>query len=119
MVVGLPTTHQMQLRRLKRRARKYFLLPLEHRSVNGVQIEPIVWGDPLHIANLVVMWASIAAFGETERGNHQQIHHQQLIQSLFDAVFCLSSNIYLYSWAILIKSNRDTYIALPSALHET
>ena len=43
-------------------------------------------GRPFHIDNLVVMWASVTAFGETECGNHQQIHHRQLLQSFYDAI---------------------------------
>jgi hypothetical protein len=40
--------------------------------------------DPFHIDNLVVTLASLAAFGETERNNHRQSHHRQLIQSIHD-----------------------------------
>jgi hypothetical protein len=41
-------------------------------------------GDPFHIDNLIVTLASLATFGETERNNHQQTHHHQLIQSIHD-----------------------------------
>ena len=42
----------------------------------------IAFGDPFHIANLAVTWASLAVFGDTERDNHRQVHHRQLLQSL-------------------------------------
>lgn len=38
-------------------------------------------GDPYHIGYLAAMWASIAAFGETDKGNQRQVHHRQLMQS--------------------------------------
>ena len=34
---------------------------------NGVERKPIVFGDPDHKANLYVTWASIYAFGDTEK----------------------------------------------------
>ena len=46
----------------------------------------IVMGDPYHIDNLMVAHASLAAFGETERDNHRQRHHRQLIQSVRDLI---------------------------------
>ena len=49
---------------------------------NGVLRRVIAFGDPFHIANLAVTWASLAAFGDTERDNHRQVHHRQLLQSL-------------------------------------
>jgi len=49
---------------------------------NGVRRRPICFGDPFHIANLVVTWASVFAFGETENGAHRQVHHRQLLMSL-------------------------------------
>ena len=49
---------------------------------NGVKRKPITFGDPFHIANLCVTWASIYAFGETEKANHSQVHHHQLLQSI-------------------------------------
>ena len=41
-------------------------------------------GDPFHIDNLAMTWASRIAFGDTESGKHEQLHHRQLIQSFFD-----------------------------------
>ncbi len=37
---------------------------------NGVYRQPIAYGDPYHVGNLVVMWASIFAFGKTEKADH-------------------------------------------------
>ena len=37
---------------------------------NGVLRLAIAFGDPYHIANLCVTWASIFAFGETEKADH-------------------------------------------------
>ena len=65
------------------------LLAPEQRIINGVVREAIQWGDTFHVGNLVVMWCSIAAFGETKHGNHKQIHHRQAIQDLWD---CVSHN---------------------------
>ena len=42
---------------------------------NGVLRRPIVFGDPCHIANICVTWASIYAFGGTEKFDHSQVHH--------------------------------------------
>jgi hypothetical protein len=50
----------------------------------GVPWRSIELGDPFHIDNLIVTLASLAAFGETERNNHRQTHHRQLIQSIHD-----------------------------------
>jgi hypothetical protein len=50
----------------------------------GVPRHSIELGDPFHINNLIVTLASLAAFGETERNNHRQTHHRQLIQSIHD-----------------------------------
>eukprot|EP00956_Cyclotella_meneghiniana_P021672 scaffold39740_cov82-Cyclotella_meneghiniana.AAC.1 len=49
---------------------------------NGVKRRAINFGDPFHIANLVVTWASIGAFGDTEKADHTQVHHRQLLQSM-------------------------------------
>ena len=49
---------------------------------NGVQRRVISFGDPFHIANLVVTWASIGAFGDVERDDHSQCHHRQLLMSM-------------------------------------
>lgn len=43
-------------------------------------------GDGFHIANLVVQWASLGAFGETTKGEHQEKHHRQMVQSLYDGI---------------------------------
>jgi len=53
---------------------------------NGVEVErrPIKYGDPYHISNLAVSHASEAAFGGTEHGDHSQVHHCQLLQSIHD-----------------------------------
>ena len=44
----------------------------------------IGFGDPFHIDNLAMTHTIKAAFGETERDNHQQIHNQQCFQNLYD-----------------------------------
>ena len=49
---------------------------------NGVLRRVIAFGDPFHVANLCVTWASIFAFGDTEKADHSQVHHRQLLQSL-------------------------------------
>ena len=54
------------------------------KVINGVDRKIIQLGDPFHIDNLAVNAASIAAFGDTEKNNHRQIHHRQLLQSLHD-----------------------------------
>jgi hypothetical protein len=45
----------------------------------GVHCCPIVYGDPYHVGNLVVTWASIFAFGKTEKADHSQVHHHQVL----------------------------------------
>ena len=54
------------------------------RMEHDIVPQPIFLCDPFHIDNLCVNHASIAAFGDTERGNHRQTHHRQLLQSLYD-----------------------------------
>ena len=49
---------------------------------NGVERRPIAFGDPYHIANLCVTWASIYAFGDREKADHSQVHHCQVLQSI-------------------------------------
>jgi hypothetical protein len=48
----------------------------------GVEHRVLGFGDPFHIANLCVTWASVYAFGDTEKTDHTQAHHRQLLQSL-------------------------------------
>ena len=49
---------------------------------NGVKRRPIAFGDPFHVANLCVTWASVYAFGDTEKADHSQVHHRQVLQSI-------------------------------------
>ncbi len=57
-------------------------MQLEILFENGMKRRPIVFGDPFHIANLCVTWASVFAFGDTEKADHTQVHHRQLLQSI-------------------------------------
>ena len=50
----------------------------------GITPKPILICDLFHADNLAFTHASIAAFGETERNNHRQRHHRQLLQSIHD-----------------------------------
>ena len=43
---------------------------------------PIAFGDPYHWANLAVMHASKGMAGDTENGEHKQIHHRQCLMSM-------------------------------------
>jgi hypothetical protein len=70
-------------------SRKTFLkvmdtLPLEKRSLYCVLRRPNASGDPIHCDNLSMTHASIAAFGETDRNDHSEMHHRQLMQSIHD-----------------------------------
>ena len=58
--------------------------PILSKVMNNVDRRIIQLGDPFHIDNLAVNAASIAAFGDTERDNHRQVHHRQLLQSIHD-----------------------------------
>ena len=58
------------------------LIPQDHRLLHGVARLPIQFGDWYHIDNLIVTHSSKAAFGETERGNHSECHHRQLLESI-------------------------------------
>jgi hypothetical protein len=51
------------------------LLSPEKQLINRVLRRVLGWGDPFHIWNLIVIWALLAAFGDTDCGNHQQVHH--------------------------------------------
>ena len=50
--------------------------------VNDVLILPITFGDPFHINNLAVTHCSLAAFGDVDKGDHEQAHHRQLLHSI-------------------------------------
>lgn len=50
-------------------------------TINGVRRRPIVFGDGFHWANLGVMYASKGFAGDTENGDHQQVHHRQAMMS--------------------------------------
>jgi hypothetical protein len=54
------------------------------RYFYGVKRRPTMNGDMFHIDNLMCLHASNHAFGETERREHSQVHHRQLLQSLHD-----------------------------------
>lgn len=62
------------------------LLPDDQGFVNGVRRRPVVFTDPYHNDNLAVSHASKAAFGETDRGNFNLVHHRQFLQFLYDIV---------------------------------
>ncbi len=49
---------------------------------NGVLQCPISFGDPYYIYNLCVTRASKFSFGEVVKGDHLQIHHRKLLQSI-------------------------------------
>jgi hypothetical protein len=51
------------------------------RNMYGVERRHITNGDMYHIDNLIATWASNCAFGQTDRGEHSQVHHRQLLQS--------------------------------------
>ena len=42
---------------------------------NGVLRRCISFGGPYHITNLCVTWASIFAFGDTEKEDQKRVHH--------------------------------------------
>jgi hypothetical protein len=47
------------------------------RNMYGVERRHIANGDMYHIDNLIATHASNYAFGQTERGEHSQVHHRQ------------------------------------------
>jgi hypothetical protein len=56
-----------------------------------------VFGDPFHWANLDVMYGSKGMAGDTENGEHEQIHHRQCLMSMHS----LHSDDQPYSQAIM------------------
>lgn len=50
--------------------------------INGVVRRPIIFGDPFHWANLAVMHASLGMAGDTDNGEHEQVHHRQCLMSM-------------------------------------
>jgi hypothetical protein len=62
------------------------LLQPDQRTINGVDRRPIIFTDPYHNDNLAVGHLSKAAFGDTDRGNYNLVHHRQFMQSLYDIV---------------------------------
>lgn len=57
---------------------------VEDTFLYGVARRPLQLGDPFHKDNLVCEKATTAAFGLTERDNHSEIGHPQLLQSFHD-----------------------------------
>ena len=50
--------------------------------INGVRRRPLAFGDPYHWGNLAVMHASKGMAGDTENGEHEQIHHMQCLMNM-------------------------------------
>jgi len=55
-----------------------------HCSWYGAPQHVIQLGDLYHVDNLIMQWAINSAFGDNNRENHSEIHHCQLLQSLYD-----------------------------------
>ena len=70
---------------------------------NGVKQRLIVFGDPFHVANLCVTWVSVYAFGDTEKADHSQVHHRQVLQS----IHTLHSSDNNYSQAKMDEVMKD------------
>lgn len=72
----------------------------------------LVFGDPYHIANLCVTWASMFSYGETEKGDHSQVHHRQLLQSIHS----LHSSDRAYSQALMdrVMTDADEQVTITS-----
>ena len=68
----------------KKESRVTFATLVGDRIENGVQPRPILLCNLFHADNLAVHHASVTAFGDTERNNHRQRHHRQLLQSIYD-----------------------------------
>ena len=51
------------------------------RYVNSVKRRPISLGDLFHVDNLIMQHARLAAWGDTEKRDHEQVHHRQAMQS--------------------------------------
>ena len=66
--------------------------------------------DPFHLDNLAVALSSLTAFGQTERNNHQQFYHQQVLQSIYD-LFKLDP-ITHKEYMNTIMEDTDTYIGV-------
>jgi len=73
-------------------------------TINGVERRPIIFGDPFHWANLAVMHASKAMAGDTENGEHEQVHHRQCLMSMHS----LHSDDAAYSQAIMDQLMNGT-----------
>ena len=50
--------------------------------INGVRRRPIRCGDPYHWGSLGCMHGSWGMSGDTVNGEHEQIHHRQLLMSM-------------------------------------
>ena len=68
----------------RKESKETFKQLLGERRDEGVQPKPVLLCDLFHANNLCMTHASLAAFGETERDNHRQKHHRQLLQSIHD-----------------------------------
>jgi hypothetical protein len=51
----------------------------QFRFISGVRCKPIVFGDPYHWVNLVVMHASKGFAGDTENSDHEQNPPQTML----------------------------------------
>ena len=65
--------------------------------INGVRRRPIKMGDAYHWGSLACMHASWGMAGDTVNGEHEQIHHRQLLMSMHS----LHSKRRAYSQAMM------------------
>eukprot|EP00986_Skeletonema_menzelii_P016935 scaffold16610_cov189-Skeletonema_menzelii.AAC.1 len=61
--------------------------------LHGILRRPMNLGDSFHIDQLIIKYLSEGATGKTESGNHAQIHHRQVIQTLYD-IYCRDPIIF-------------------------
>ena len=55
--------------------------------LHGVIRRPVHVGDGFHVDQLMIKHFSEAACGKTEKCKHEQDHHRQMVQTIFD-IFC-------------------------------
>ena len=69
--------------------------------------------DWFHIDNLIVTHTSKAAFGETDRDNHSEIHHRQLMESCHDVHFNNKTKSQAAMDVVLAGTGQSLHIQAP------
>ena len=85
--------------------------------LHGVERRPINLGDSFHIDQLIIKYLSEGATGKTDKGNHAQLHHRQIIQTIYD-IYCRDPVIFRNEMAKILGPELVEKLGVYSAQRE-